>query len=248
MTRSIWKGVLSVGTFTVPVVLLNANDPHAGVEFNQAHRCTKKTFSGIKQKKWCPTCEKEVASAELARVFEHAKGQYLEVTDAELEACEQAASPALAITTVIDGPVTPAFIDTTAYLVGDGPAAGVALETIRVALGTRTAIGEVVIRKRSVRVAMQVMEPAGFVAHVLRSHDQVRALELPAIATLPPARSEILLAKQLLATLAGPFDYDGLPDAYTARVKTMLARKIAGARTHRAPLERATQRRRKTAR
>lgn len=227
--RALWKGLLAVGSFSLPVRLLSASEPDAAVSFNQAHRCgTKKTaLTRIKQKKWCPTCQKEVAHGDIARIYEHAKGQYLEVTDAELEACEDPTSSTLSVTAIIDEPLTPLFIETTTYLVGDGPGAAAALEPLRVALGTRMAIGTVVIHKRTVRVALQATSPSGFVAYVLRSRDQVRQLEAPDLVMAAAPRAQVQAAKDLLGSLHGRFAYEGIEDAYATRVRAMLAKKIA---------------------
>lgn len=228
-SNAMWKGLLTIGSFTVPVRLLSTSEPAAAVAFNQAHHCGRKTLTRIKQKRWCPTCQKELAQAEIARVFEHAKGQYLEVTDDDLEACEESTSQTLTITAVIEDALAPLFIETTGYLVGDGPGAVAALEPLRVALRARMAIGAVVIRKRPVRVALQATSTGGLVAYVLRSRDQVRALDAPTMVPPDPPRAQVAAARELLAALPGTFDYEGVEDTYATKVRAMLARKIATA-------------------
>ena len=224
--RPIWKGVLQIrASFAVPVRMLSASEPAAGVAFNQAHQCTRTTLTRIKQKKWCPTCQAEVPQPAIVRVFEHATGQYLKVTDAELEACEEATSTAILVTAVVDDPVTPLFIETTAYLVGDGPGAAAALEPVRLALGTRMAVGTMVLHKRTVRVALQAGQ-TGLIVYVLRSRDQVRELDAPALVPFAPPRAQVAAARDLLAALSGRCTYDPIDDAYATRVRAMLVKKI----------------------
>src|SRR5918997_4189665 len=87
--RTTWNGSLSFGLVSIPVGLAPATKPAArqsDVSFRLLHR---ECGTPIKQKRWCPTHDREVTQDELVRGFEIAKGQFVFVEDAELEQLER---------------------------------------------------------------------------------------------------------------------------------------------------------------
>ena len=87
--RTSWNGSISFGLVSIPVGLAPATKPAArqsDVSFRLLHReCT----TPIRQKRWCPTHDREVAQDEIVRGWEVAKGQFVIVEDADLEAIER---------------------------------------------------------------------------------------------------------------------------------------------------------------
>ncbi len=81
MPRSIWKGVITFGMVSIPVRLMAATEDK-DVSFHQLHQ---DDHSRIKYKKWCPVDDREVSNDELVRAYEVTKGQYVEITDEDLE-------------------------------------------------------------------------------------------------------------------------------------------------------------------
>ena len=87
--RTIWNGSISFGLVSIPVGLALATKPAArqsDVSFRQLHR---ECLTPIKQKRWCPTHDREVGPDEIVRGWEVAKGEFVIVEDADLEAIEQ---------------------------------------------------------------------------------------------------------------------------------------------------------------
>ena len=87
--RTTWNGSLSFGLVNIPVGLAPATAPKArasDVSFRTLHR---ECGTPIKQKRWCPVHEREVSNDELVKGWEVAKGQFVIVEDADLEAIEQ---------------------------------------------------------------------------------------------------------------------------------------------------------------
>src|SRR4029079_1340115 len=83
--RTIWNGSISFGLVNIPVGLALATQ-RQDVSFRTLHR---ECQTPIKQKRWCPVHERDVESDELVRGWEVAKGQFVIVEDADLEAIEQ---------------------------------------------------------------------------------------------------------------------------------------------------------------
>ena len=79
--RAIWNGAVTFGLVTIPVKLYTATESKS-ISFHQIH---KKCQSRIQEKRWCPTCEKDVDWDEIEKGFEYAKGKYVVVTKEDLE-------------------------------------------------------------------------------------------------------------------------------------------------------------------
>src|SRR5919108_367432 len=123
--RTTWNGSLSFGLVSIPVGLAPATKPAArqsDVSFRLLHRECR---TPIKQKRWCPTHDREVGQDEMVRGFEVTKGQFLIVEDADLEALERHDdSRSIEIRRFVEeDSVDPIYFDRTYFLV---PGANVA--------------------------------------------------------------------------------------------------------------------------
>jgi DNA end-binding protein Ku len=85
MARPTARGVLSFGLVAIPVEIHTAiQDTH--ISFNLLHaRCG----SRLKNRYLCPVDNVVVERSDLVRGYEFEKGQYIQVTDAELGRSEQ---------------------------------------------------------------------------------------------------------------------------------------------------------------
>jgi DNA end-binding protein Ku len=120
--RTIWNGSISFGLVSIPVGLAPATKPKArqsDVSFRTLHRECK---TPIRQKRWCPTHEREVGPDEVVKGWEVAKGQFVIVEDADLEAIErQSDSRSIEINQFVNlAEVDPVYFDRTYYLVPGG--------------------------------------------------------------------------------------------------------------------------------
>src|SRR3954463_14212232 len=86
--RTIWNGSISFGLVHIPARLALATQRQGG-RFRTLHR---EWGTPIKQKRWCPVHERDVEPDELVKGWEFAKGQYVLVEEADLEAVALARS------------------------------------------------------------------------------------------------------------------------------------------------------------
>src|SRR3982074_3133477 len=80
MPRSIWKGSMQFGMVNIPVALYVATESTSKVSFNLLCPDHK---TRIKNKRWCPVGEHEVAST--VKGYEYEKGQYVIFDEDDLE-------------------------------------------------------------------------------------------------------------------------------------------------------------------
>ena len=75
LMRTTWNGSLSFGLVSIPVGLAPATKPgRAAVGRLRSGSCTASARRPIKQKRWCPTHDREVSQDEIVRGFEVAEG------------------------------------------------------------------------------------------------------------------------------------------------------------------------------
>jgi len=232
--RTIWNGSLSFGLVTIPVGLAPATAPKArasDVSFRTLHRECK---TPIKQKRWCPTHEREVPNDELVKGWEVSKGQFVIVEEADLEAIAQHdTSRAIDISRFVPlEQVDPLFFDRTYYL---SPSSAVAQRRPYVLLleamkeTGMAAIGRMVIRGNE---NFCLIRPKGdalvletlFLAEDVRSQAEIDE----AVEETEVQDGELQLARQLIDGLVGDFEPEALHSEYRQNLRELLEAKLAG--------------------
>ena len=232
--RTIWNGSISFGLVNIPVGLALATTPKArqsDVSFRTLHRECK---TPIRQKRWCPTHEREVGADEIVKGWEVAKGEFVVVEDADLEAIQlQDDSRSIEITRFVDlEEVDPVYLDRTYYLApAQAPAARrpyvLLLEAMKQAgLG---AVGRFVlrgaeyfclIRPKGEALALETL----FLAEDVRSQAEIEE----AVAGTDVKKAELDLASQVMQSLVGEFDPSELHSEYRSNLREMLEAKLSG--------------------
>ncbi len=232
--RTTWNGSISFGLVSIPVGLSPATASSArqsDVQFKLLHRTC---LTPIKQKRWCPFHDVELAPDEIVKGWEAAKGQFVPVEDEELEALESFdTSRAIEIRQFVPaGEVDPIFFDRTYYLV---PAATEAqrrpyallieamAESGVVGLGSFVLAGKeklCLIRPKGHALALETL----FLAEDVRSQEEI---DEPVAAT-GVKKEELALARQIISGLEGEFDPAGLRSEYRARLRDLLEAKLEG--------------------
>jgi len=232
--RTTWNGSLSFGLVTIPVGLAPATTPKArasDVSFRTLHRECK---TPIKQKRWCPTHEREVPNDEIVKGWEVSKGQFVIVEEADLEAIAQHdTSRSIDISRFVPlDQVDPLFFDRTYFLT---PAAAAAqrrpyvllLEAMKeTGMG---AIGRMVIRGNE---NFCLIRPKGealvletlFLAEDVRSQAEIDE----AVEETEVNEPELQLARQLIDGLVGEFEPEALHSEYRDNLRQLLEAKLKG--------------------
>jgi DNA end-binding protein Ku len=232
--RTIWNGSLSFGLVNIPVGLALATSPKArssDVTFRQLHR---ECLTPIKQKRWCPVHDRELGPDEIVKGWEVAKGEFVVVEDADLEAIQLADdSRAIDITAFVPSDqVDPIYFDRTYYLApANAPAQRrpyvLLLEAMK---QTGTAgIGRFIlrgsetfclIRPRGDALALETL----FLAEDVRSQAEIEE----AVEETKVKDTELDLAQQVIDSLADEFDPKVLVSEYRRDLRALLESKLAG--------------------
>jgi DNA end-binding protein Ku len=232
--RTIWNGSLSFGLVTIPVGLAPATTPKArssDVSFRTLHRECK---TPIKQKRWCPTHEREVSNDEIVKGWEVSKGQFVIVEEADLEAIAQHdTSRAIDISRFVPlEQVDPLFFDRTYYL---APASAAAQRRPYVLLleamkeTGMAAIGRMVIRGNENFCLIRPKGEALVLETLFLAEDVKSAAEIDeAVGETDVQEGELALARQLIDGLVGEFEPEDLHSEYRDNLRKLLEAKLAG--------------------
>jgi DNA end-binding protein Ku len=112
--QGIWSGTISFSLVAIPVQLVKAVEP-GRVSFRMLH---SKDYSPLERRMFCPKEEVLVPPDEIIRGFEIGPGQYIPITDEELESVSPERSRTIEIVEFIDmKEVDPIYYDHPYYLV-----------------------------------------------------------------------------------------------------------------------------------
>src|SRR5262245_45486116 len=230
MARAIWTGSVAFGLVNVPVALYAATEDKT-IHYNQFQEGTS---DRIRYKRVNERTGREVKSEDIVRGHEVAKGDYVLVSDEELESVEPGRSRTIDITDFVElAEIDPIYFQKTYYLgpQGDGAAAR-AYALLRRAMADAGKAGIatfvfhgkqylVALRARSDVLAMQTM----YFADEVRNPDEIID-NLPAAEKQAPR--ELDIAKQLIDSMSAKWNPDEYHDSYREQVEALIERKQRG--------------------
>jgi DNA end-binding protein Ku len=227
--RATWKGVLKIALVTIPIKVFPATESAGGLSFNQLHGECK---TRISQKRWCATCDREVANSEIVKGFEFEPGRYVILEPAELEAIQPPSTRIIDLVQFAEASaLDPLYVDRSYYLAPDGPLAGQAFAVMRAAMIGKVGIGKLAIYGREYLVAVRPQAAVVFL-HTLHHAAEIRSTEdlvLHAEDDLAPApTAQIRLAQLVIDALRRPLDLAAFTDEYQADLRRLIDAKVAG--------------------
>lgn len=227
--RTIWNGSISFGLVSIPVGLALATQ-RQDVSFRTLHR---ECGTPIKQKRWCPVHERDVEADELVKGYEVAKNQFVMIEEEDLESVALQRSQSVEILRFVRlEDVDPVFFDRTYYLAPASAAAQRRPYVLLLRAMTETnmaAVGKFVlwgkenlclIRPMGDSLALETL----FFAEDVRSDAEIVA----AVNETEVKDTELDLARQLIAGLAGEWVPGDFENEYRRDLARMLDAKIAG--------------------
>jgi DNA end-binding protein Ku len=226
--RPTWKGYLKISLVNIPVRVFPATDAAATISFNQLHNVCR---SRIQQKKWCPTCQVEVAQTDLVKGYEFEKGKYVVLEEEDLAKVRPESTRVINVVQFAEAAVIdPVYVEKPYYLAPDGNVAAEAFAVMREGMVGKAAIGKVALYGREYLVAIMPREN-GLVMYTLRSAAEVRSMgsidELKFVsAKMKP--DEIKLARQVIGNFETGGDLTQYKDDYQEELRKMIDAKIAG--------------------
>jgi len=237
VARSMWKGAIQFGLVTIPVKLYVATESRAGVSFNMLH---DEDLSRIQMKIFCPVEEEIISRADTVKGFEYAPGEYVVITDQDLESLPLKTVRSIEIEQFVESEAAAThtkFVKQAYYIEPDkiGRKAFALLKSVLQDKGL-TAICKVVIKDREALAALDPYENT-MVLSTLYWPDEIRALgELDLPDEEPEVKAaEKQMAEQLVGSMTGEFDPDTYQDEYRTALMQIIESKVEGKEVVAAP-------------
>ncbi len=222
-----WSGMISFGLVNIPVKLYAATRDQ-DISFHQMH---KEDNGRVKYEKVCTICGRELGKDDLVRGYEYTKGQYVIVTDEDMESVNLKSSRTIEISSFVDSSEVGALSREKAFYVAPDKNGERAYALFREALGgtKKIAIGKISLHAREKLAAIRTVDNT-LVLETMRFADEIvkpEGIGVPA-ADYQVTDKELDLAKVLIEHMTAPFDLGKYHDEYEAALKDLINRKIAG--------------------
>lgn len=156
--RSNWKGYLRLSLVSCPIALYPATTESEKIRFHQLNRSTG---NRIRYRKVDEATDEEVEGENIVRAYQVSKGNYLEITDEDLEAASVESSRTIDIDQFVPREEIDDLYNIRPYFIApEGKMGAEAFVTIREAIEAtdKVAIGRVVLTTREHMIAL---EPRG---------------------------------------------------------------------------------------
>ena len=226
--RAIWKGSIHFGDIDVPVKLYAAVQD-SGVHFRLLHNRDR---APVAQKMVNPHGEEDVRRERIQMAAPVARGRFVVLTAEELASLEP--EPSRVIEIVCFVPATAldhAFYDRPYWLGPDGGRDGGYWALVQALSDQRReGIAHWVMRKRAYTGALRVRDDRLVLITTRHAGEVIEPTEMTVPTGRAPDAKELDMARQLVATLEGPFEPDQYRDEYRERVLDLVRRKARGQR------------------
>ena len=227
--RPYWKGHLRLSLVSCPIQLFPATGEREKISF---HQINKATGHRIRYRKVDEITGEEVASDQIIKGYEIAKGQYIEITNEELEAITLESTKTIEIDEFVPrNEIDDLYAIRPYYIAPDGKVGQDAFVVIRniIEQMKMVAIGRVVLTSREHVIAMEP-RGKGIMGTLLRYPYEIRDEHeyFDQIPDLKLGKDMMDLAKHIVETKSGHFEPEKFEDHYEAALKELIEKKIKG--------------------
>jgi DNA end-binding protein Ku len=228
--RPTWQGHLKLSLVTCPVALYTAINAGGDVHFNLIN---PKTNNRIRMITTDPDTG-PVERSDLVKGYEVAKGEYILLTNDEINSVKLESTKTIEIERFVPGDeIDRLYWDNPYFLAPDGKLAQEAFGVIRTAMekSGQIALGRVVIGARERILALEP-RGKGILAYTIRTDAEVRRPDeiFAGISDKAADPSMIAIAEKIIEQQEGPFDPSQFVDRYEDALKALIEEKQKGHR------------------
>ena len=225
-SRPIWKGQLRLSLVSIAVELYSATKSNARPSFRQIHEPSGKPIHYEKVVEGIGPVDKD----EIMKGFEYEKGDYVLLTEDEIDAVKLETRKTLELTQFVGAcEIDPLYYDKPYFVVPADELAEDAFVVIRDALrkSQKVGLGQLALRGKEYLVAIK---PAGkgLLLETLHYEDELRKAD-PYFSDIPAKKADddlLEVATALIEKKTDTFDAKVFKDHYQAALRELIARKL----------------------
>ncbi len=226
--RTIWKGALSFGLVNIPVGLYPATSDKS-IHFNQFEEGTS---DRIRYKKVNERTGDEVQQDRIVRGFDLGGGEYVILSEEELESAEPKKSRQVEISDFVEqADIDPVYFRSSYYLAPEGAGADKAYALLRQAMADsgRVAIATLVMRNKEYLVAIRPDDEV-LALHTMYFSDEVRSpgRDITVPDTEDVTDRELSMAQLLIESMESDWDPERYHDTHRQKVEALIEEKRSG--------------------
>jgi len=238
--RAYWKGFLRLSLVSCPIQLFPATTEREKISFNQIN---KETGNRIRYRKVDEDTGEEVDASNIIKGYQVDKGQYVEISDDELESITLESKKTIEIDEFVPkSEIDELYNVRPYYIVPDGDVGKEAFVVIRNVIEkmNMVAIGRVVLSTREHVIAIEP-RGKGIMGTLLRYPYEVRDEKeyFDEIKDVKISKDMMQLAEHIVRTKSGHFDPEKFEDQYEVALREIIEKKSKGLKIE-APNERAS--------
>jgi Ku protein, prokaryotic len=225
-TRPIWKGQLRLSLVSIPVELFSAARSGARPSFRQIHEPTGKPIHYEKVVAGIGPVDRD----EIIKGFEYEKGDYVLLTDAEIDAVKLETRKTLELTQFVGAcEIDPIYYDKSYFVVPTDDLAEDAFRVIRDALREtqKVGLGQLALRGKEYLAAIKP-SGTGLMLETLHYEDEIRKAD-PFFSQISRKKAEpdlLEVATALIEKKTAPFDASAFKDHYQSALRELIRRKM----------------------
>jgi DNA end-binding protein Ku len=225
MPRAIWKGSISFGLVNIPVGLYSATRAGNDIKLRMLRA---KDQSPIKYKRVAEADEKEVPWEEIVKGYEYEKGEFVVLTEDDFDKVNVDSNQTVDIREFVDlADIDPMFFDEP-YFLAPEKGGDKAYALLRAALEEtgKVGIAKVVIKTRE---HLAAVKPTGkaLVLELMHFADELADPDELNLPTYEPAKKELAMAGQLIASMSGKWKPGAWKDEYREALMQLIEEKAA---------------------
>ena len=223
--RAYWQGQIRLALVSIPVEIYSATKSGAAISFRQIHEPTGKPINYEKVVQGVGPVDRD----EIVKGYEVSKGNYVILTDEEIEAAKVESRKTLDLVQFVDaGEIDVFYFEKPYYVVPADDLAEEAFIVLREALkkSGKVGIGQISVRGRETLVSLKPCGK-GIVLETLRYEDEVRKAQsyFREIPDTKPSKDLLDLATTLIEQRSAKFDPGEFHDRYVDALKKLIEKK-----------------------
>ncbi len=227
--RALWSGTLSFGLINIPVRLYNGVEAEYGIELKMLHN---RDLSPIRYSRICRKDGQEIPFEDIVKGYEYQEGEYVVLTEEELEQANVAKSNTIDIKHFTQEAEIDIRCFEKPYYLEPAKGANKPYSLLREALGRSGSVAICTFVLRS-REHLAAVKPLGavLVLEQMRFADEIAesaGLRLPFESEV--SAKEMEMALKLIEQLTERFDPSQFHDTYREDLKELIQSKIEGKR------------------